>query len=58
MEKEDVKIAYAYIGYSDGSGDKEGWRAEFYPDMPERILMYFTSRVYIRCKESRKIDPI
>jgi len=43
MKEEDVKIVYAYIGYSDGTGSKESTRAKFYPKLPERILMFFTS---------------
>ena len=43
MKKNDIEIIHAYIGYSDGSGSKEGWRAEYCPEMPEYVLMFLTS---------------
>ena len=41
QNNEDVKIVYAYIGYSDGTGEKGSWREQFYPEIPEHVLMYF-----------------
>ena len=43
QNSEDIKIVYAYIGYSDGMGEKDRRSKAFYPELPEHILIYFTS---------------
>ena len=48
MKKKETVIISAFIGYSDGSGEKDSFKKKHYPElsypnMPERVFAYFTS---------------
>ena len=43
MEKEDLNIVYSYIGYSDGTGAKKSNWSGSYPELPDHVLLFFTS---------------